>query len=122
MYFEFQDKLDIMGAYTAQIYSEKLRSIPSQYELTSANRMYVERTMPIKPCMKTLFVEEIFKVNFKRNPKIVVQNINKWVSEKTRKVINNFLSSDQVSPNTRLVLVSICNFLNQKISQQNLVR
>lgn len=110
-----------MGAYTSQIFNEKLRSIPSQYELTSANRLYVERSMWLQPCMKTLFSEEIFRVNFKRNSKGVVDKINNWVSDKTRSVIKNFLSNDQVTPSTLLVLVSISNFLILKICQLNFV-
>lgn len=103
-----------MGAYTLQIYNEKLRSIPSQYELSSANRLFVDSSLWVQPCMKTLFSEEIFKVNFKKNPKTCVERINNWVAEKTRRVIKNFLSSDQVTPSTELVLVSISNLLIQK--------
>lgn len=96
-----------MGAYTSQIYNEKLRTIPSQYELTSANRLYVERSVWLQPCMKTLFAEEIFRVSFKRNSKGVLEKINNWVADKTRRVIKKLLSSDQVKPNTELVLVSM---------------
>lgn len=75
----------------------------------------------MQPCMKTLFSEEIFRVSFKRNSKGVVDKINNWVADKTRRVIKNFLSSDQVTPSTQLVLVSVLNFLILKISQLNFV-
>lgn len=99
-----------MGAYTLQIYYEKLRSINSKSTLSSANRLYVDSSMGLRPCMETLFLEEIFRLNFENDSANALNTINNWVANKTKEVIKELLNSDQVTPDTRMVLVSISKF------------
>lgn len=81
-----------------------------QYQLSSANRMYVAKNLKVNHCMKVLFGEEILPANFEENLSGAVRKINNWVSEQTRKVIKDFLSEDQVSVDTQLIVVSTFNF------------
>ncbi|KAG8312703.1 hypothetical protein J6590_018343 [Homalodisca vitripennis] len=107
---EDKDKMDMMGAYSLESYYQKLRSIQTDYELSSANRIYVSRYLPVSHCMKVLFSDEIVPANFQDNLNHVLKKINRWVATQTRDVIKGFLSDDSVTSDTELILVNAAYF------------
>uniref|UniRef100_A0A1B6MQX2 Serpin domain-containing protein n=1 Tax=Graphocephala atropunctata TaxID=36148 RepID=A0A1B6MQX2_9HEMI len=107
---ENKDKLDLMGAYNLEKYYQKLRSIQKDYQLSSANRIYVDKHVPVKYCMRMLFTDELVQANFTMNHINVLRKINQWVASQTRKVINNFLSEDSINSQTQLVLANAAYF------------
>uniref|UniRef100_A0A1B6GCF0 Serpin domain-containing protein n=1 Tax=Cuerna arida TaxID=1464854 RepID=A0A1B6GCF0_9HEMI len=107
---EDKDKLDIVGAYNLENYYQKLRSIQTDYQLSSANRMYVSKYLRVSHCMKVLFADEIVPANFRENLNHVLKKINNWVATQTRNVIKDFLSEDYVTSQTELVLINAAYF------------
>uniref|UniRef100_A0A1B6K8S6 Serpin domain-containing protein n=2 Tax=Graphocephala atropunctata TaxID=36148 RepID=A0A1B6K8S6_9HEMI len=79
-----------------------------QYELDSANRIYVQEDVAIRKCVHNLFKDEYKKINFKDSK--ATGKINEWVSQITRNMINPFLPKGVVEPSTRITLVNAVYF------------
>ncbi|XP_046668943.1 serine protease inhibitor 88Ea-like [Homalodisca vitripennis] len=109
---ENQDKLDTIGAYQLEKYYQKLRAFKNSlnYQLSSANRMFISNEQNVRPCMMRLFNDEIEIADFTNNLTATVGRINSWVSGETRNNINDLLSSDSLTSNTNLVLVNAAYF------------
>lgn len=111
----FQDKLDVLRSFKMDKLMEKWRSLNASvdYELNEANKFFYEKTLSVRPCMKTLFEDELDGVDFKNNKGEAKQFINQWVSNQTKDQINDLLSSD-IADETKLILVNGI-FLNLNI-------
>lgn len=84
------------------------------YELSVANALYGEQTMPFNP----RFVAELDEhydaglelVDFKGRPDAQRERINQWVAERTHDRIQGLMPEGSVDPLTRLVLVNALYF------------
>ncbi|NWI30626.1 SPB10 protein, partial [Sula dactylatra] len=86
----------------------------STYSLSSANRIYVEKTFPLLSrylqLSKNYYKAEPQKVNFRTAPEQSRQEINAWVEKQTKGKIKDLLKSDDVTHATRLILVNAIYF------------
>jgi len=83
-------------------------------QLDIANSVWAEQTFTFLPdFLDTLAVNYgagIYLSDFFNNPDPSRQEINSWVSEKTKDKINNLLPEGSVSPDTKMVLVNAIYF------------
>ncbi|KAK2524319.1 heterochromatin-associated protein MENT [Columba livia] len=87
----------------------------STYSLRSANRIYVEKTLPLLPTYiqlsKKYYKAEPQKVNFKTAHEQVRKEINAWVETQTEGKIKDLLPlPETVTAFTRLILVNAIYF------------
>jgi len=103
-------KKELASAYSSlysYLYSPKKDK--DSYQLMIGNGMWIEETFKILPSYKKLvtteFKGEVQSVDF-TNPVNAVNTINGWVSTETDGKIKNFLSSNDISNTTRLLLTN----------------
>lgn len=103
-----QDKLDVLQMYKMEAKFEKLRALNASvsYELNNVNRFFYQDDLPVKSCMKAIFDNELYSMNFKNDAQFAKNIINEWVSNQTKYQINDLLSDGDVSDETKLILVS----------------
>ena len=58
----------------------------------------------------SIFKADIFYVNYLNNKNDIINNINNWVSSKTHNTINNIISPNDVTVNTRQALINAIYF------------
>jgi serpin B len=85
-----------------------------QVQLKLANRLYAQKAYELQQEYVKL-VQNSFKADIKLEDFVhesakVVQTINVWVEEQTNKLIRNLLSSNDVTPDTRLIIVNCIYF------------
>ncbi|CAF3034727.1 unnamed protein product, partial [Rotaria sp. Silwood2] len=81
-----------------------------QVQLKLANRLYAQKAYKIQPDYLSL-VQNSFKADikledFENDSAHAVQTINTWVEEQTNKLIQNLLSKNDVTRDTRLIIVN----------------
>jgi serpin B len=85
-----------------------------QLHLRLANRLYGQKAYKIQQDYLNLvqksFQADIKLEDFLNESEKVVQTINTWVEDQTNNLIRNLLSSDDITPDTRLVLISCIYF------------
>ncbi|NXC69286.1 SPB10 protein, partial [Anhinga anhinga] len=86
----------------------------STYSLSTANRIYVEKTFPLLSrylqLSKKYYKAEPQKVSFKTAPEQSRQEVNAWVQKQTKGKIKNLLNSGDVTSMTSLILVNAIYF------------
>ncbi|XP_014294378.1 serine protease inhibitor 88Ea [Halyomorpha halys] len=105
-----QSKDSTMKAYALQKRLRAPNNGSSEFELLSANRLFVSNKLTVRQCMLDLFKEEIVNTDFAGDPKAALKMINDWVAEKTKDQIKNLLSPEQVNEATQLVLANAAYF------------
>ena len=84
------------------------------FEMRIANSVWGQRGHPFLPTyLDTLVMNygnEVREVDFRRQPEHVRDQINKWVATETDGRIEDILSSDAITPLTRLVLANAVYF------------
>ena len=92
-----------------------------QIQLRLANRLYAQQSYTLRQdylrLVQKSFQADVKLEDFVRAGPQAVQKINAWVEEQTNKLIRNLLSPDDVSPDTRLILVNCIYF---KVSRSHL--
>lgn len=87
---------------------------PKNVTLEIANRAYAEKTLQIldsyRQIINSKYKGDFETVDFIKESDAAVKKINDYVSEKTRNKINNLLSNDVVTSDTRLILVNAIYF------------
>ncbi|KFW97007.1 Heterochromatin-associated protein MENT [Phalacrocorax carbo] len=86
----------------------------STYELSTANRIYVEKTFPLLSTYlqlsKKYYKAEPQKVNFRAAAEQAMQEINAWVEKQTKGKIKDLLRAGDVTYTTKLILVNAIYF------------
>lgn len=87
----------------------KLKNSP---EMTLANALWVQHTFPLLPSFETRvkqdFDAEVASVDFSNFSALA--QINRWVSERTKKRIEQLLTSQEISQDTRMVITTALYF------------
>jgi serine protease inhibitor len=85
------------------------------YDLAVANALWGQTGFPFKNtfvgAMRKSFGAEIQHANFMTNPIGAAQAINKWVAQKTGDEIQDLIAPEDLTPQTRLVLVNAIYFI-----------
>ncbi|CAF2055566.1 unnamed protein product [Rotaria magnacalcarata] len=98
---------------------------PSSVTLRLVNCLYVQKGFTIRDdyldLLKHSFHSAIDLEDFENNSAEVVEKINVWVEKQTRKRIRDLLSTDEVTKDTRLILVNCIYFKGEWVDrfQQN---
>ncbi|XP_076662578.1 serine protease inhibitor 88Ea isoform X2 [Halictus rubicundus] len=91
----------------------------TDYDYSSANRLWISDKRKVRECMLNLFGDQLEKTDFHTNPTAVRNQINQWVSNKTKKHIQDLLPSGSITSDTDLVLVNAVYFKGLWQSQFN---
>ncbi|KAF5285396.1 hypothetical protein FQA39_LY16650 [Lamprigera yunnana] len=96
------------GLHLPECHSER-----EGYSLNSANKIYLQDNFKISDDFKSVavnvFNSDIQNVNFKKNEE-AANEINKWVEEQTEDKIRDLINKDDLSEDTRAVLVNALYF------------
>lgn len=104
-------KVDVQRCYaTEKTYGLDSQENATDYEYSSANRLWISDKKKVKECMLDLFNDELEKTDFETNPAAVRDVINQWVSNKTKQHIRDLLPANSIGEDTDLVLVNAVYF------------
>jgi serpin B len=85
-----------------------------QIQLKLANRLYAQKAYELRQeylkLVQSSFQADIKLEDFIKESAKVLQTINSWVEDRTNKLIRNLLLPEDVTPNTRLILVNCIYF------------
>lgn len=85
--------------------------------LRVANRLYFDRTEPVRECMKELFDGELEQLDFVNASGAARQSINSWVEKLTADRIKDLIPEGAVDRSTRIVLANAAYFKGTWYSQ-----
>ncbi|XP_005092478.1 leukocyte elastase inhibitor isoform X4 [Aplysia californica] len=97
-----------------QSYISKLQQPCDKYQLSTANRIFIEKNYPVLAEFiektKKFYLAEPVSADFGGDSEKERTNINSWVSEQTQNKINDLLPRGAVDALTRMVLVNAIYF------------
>lgn len=108
-----ENKNQVAQAYRFETQMRAKRSQNSSIEFTSADKIYISKETELRECMKTLFNEELERLDFLNEPEQSREEINSWVEKTTKGHIKDILIPGSLSSNTRLVLANAAYFKGQ---------
>ncbi|CAF4717061.1 unnamed protein product [Rotaria sp. Silwood1] len=93
----------------------------TQVQLKLVNRLYAQKAYTLQQdylsLVQSSFKADIKLEDFENDSADVVQTINAWVEEQTNKLIQNLLSKNDVSQDTRLIIVNCIYFRGTWVEQ-----
>ena len=85
-----------------------------QLQLKLANRLYGQKKYKLQQeyldLLQKSFQADVKLEDFVNESNKVVQTINTWVEDQTNNLIRNLLSSEDITPDTRLILINCIYF------------
>ncbi|CAF5116197.1 unnamed protein product, partial [Rotaria sp. Silwood1] len=101
-----------------------------QVQLKLANRLYAQKAYQLQEeylkILQNAFKADIKLEDFENESAQVVQRINTWVEQQTNNLIRNLLSTKDVTPETRLIIINSIYFkgtwikeFNQNLTKKN---
>lgn len=91
---------------------KKNATINKKYSYSAANRIYVNRKLPLNQCIMEHFENEIVELDFSDAARAANQ-INSWIDELTRGMIKELVSPNGLSPWTQIVIANAVYFQSQ---------
>ncbi|CAF0911670.1 unnamed protein product [Adineta steineri] len=92
-----------------------------QVQLKLANRLYAQKAYKLQEDylkqVQSSFAADIKLEDFENESAKVVQTINAWVEEQTNKLIKNLLSPNDVTSDTRLIIINCIYFKGTWVKQ-----
>ena len=79
------------------------------YSLSSANKLYFDRSLPLSRCLQTVLASQVEAADFKNAEKTRTA-INRWVEARTAKKIRELLPSGALDGGSALALVNAAYF------------
>ncbi|KAI3381332.1 hypothetical protein SNEBB_009307 [Seison nebaliae] len=102
-------------------FQEISKPLKSVKQFTMCQAMYIDDKIEIEPSYKELakkyFEFEIRNADFGNERSKTVSIINSWISKKTNKLIENFLTESSIDSLTRLILVNAILFKGTWVTQ-----
>ncbi|CAF5133001.1 unnamed protein product, partial [Rotaria sp. Silwood1] len=93
----------------------------TQVELKLANRLYAQKAYKLQQeylnLVQSSFKADIKLKDFQNDKDKVVHKINAWVEKKTNNLIQNLLSTNDISRDTRLIIVNCIYFKGTWVEQ-----
>nr|CAL85524.1 CG6687 protein [Drosophila melanogaster] len=111
------NKQQVLVSYTLAQRQDEFRWRQSPMELSSANRIFVDRTINVSNKFNTLLYGATKELDFKNDPETGLKEINDWIADKTHNQIRDMLSSEEITPHTMLVLANAAYMKGQWLSQ-----
>ncbi|XP_016999026.2 serine protease inhibitor 88Ea-like [Drosophila takahashii] len=111
------NKEQVRSAYTVNKVIHLARFHQSPMELTSVNRIYVDKNVEVIDYFKTVLYDETEPIDFKNQPAQSLKTINEWIAKKTHNQIRDMLSSDEITSRTMLVLANAAYMKGAWLSQ-----
>lgn len=83
----------------------------SSYELSSANRLFIDKSQTVRECLAAVLQDAELKVmDFASDPAAARASINQWVENVTKGHIKDLIPEDGVHENTKLILANAAYF------------
>ncbi len=80
------------------------------YELTHANKFYFDRSLPLRQCLAERALQgELEAVDMLEKPEKTREQVNRWVKERTRAKITEFLEEGSLA-GSKVALVNAAYF------------
>ncbi|CAH1110257.1 unnamed protein product [Psylliodes chrysocephalus] len=105
-----QEKSDNYAAYKTEKFLTALLAKNVPYEFKNANKIYVEKGVPVRDCVMNDFPDELELKDFQTNPEAARLDINNWVENITHNMIKDLLPPGTIDTQTNLVLVNAAYF------------
>ncbi|KAG8300767.1 hypothetical protein J6590_069375 [Homalodisca vitripennis] len=102
-------KNDVVGIYALDRQQNEQNNT-NDYELNSANKIYIQQDLDIRDCVKHIFPKEYSTADFKNDLELSRKNINKWVERQTRNLIVDCIPEGFLDKNTSLLMVNAVYF------------
>lgn len=101
--------MDVLQSFRIDSEFEKMRFLNASvsYELNNVNRFFYQLNIPIRDCMKSLFKNELYGIDFKADVTQAKKFIDDWVSNETQHQINDLIANIDILEETKLILVRI---------------
>ncbi|EDW42105.1 serine protease inhibitor 88Ea [Drosophila sechellia] len=110
-------KQQVLVSYTLAKRQDEFRWRQSPMELSSANRIFVDRSINVSNKFNTLLYGTTKQLDFKNEPENGLRVINDWIADKTHNQIRDMLSSQEITSRTMLVLANAAYMKGQWLSQ-----
>ncbi|XP_016999025.2 serine protease inhibitor 88Ea [Drosophila takahashii] len=111
------NKEQVRSAYRVDKVLHFARFHQSPLELTSVNRIYVDKNVEVLDHFKKVLYDETEPIDFKNQPAESLKTINDWIAKKTHNQIRDMLSSDEITSRTMLVLANAAYMKGAWLSQ-----
>ncbi|XP_043652093.1 serine protease inhibitor 88Ea [Drosophila teissieri] len=110
-------KQQVLSSYMLGKRQDESRWHQSPMELSSVNRIFVDKTVNVSSKFKTLLFGETEELDFKNEPESCLLQINDWITQKTHNQIRDMLSSEEINSRTMMVLGNAAYMKGQWLSQ-----
>ncbi|WP_440944956.1 serpin family protein [Methanosarcina sp. T3] len=94
--------------------NDKINSVNSDYELQTANALWVQEWYPVKEAyihnVKKYYDGEVTNLDFAGKPDASRDTINEWVEARTNDKIKDLVSEDSITANTRVIITNAVYF------------
>ncbi|KKG17003.1 serpin [Methanosarcina sp. 2.H.T.1A.6] len=94
--------------------NDKINSVNNDYELQTANALWVQERYPIKEAyisnVKKYYDGEVTNLDFVRKSDDSRDTINEWVEARTKNKIKDLVPEDSITANTRVIITNAIYF------------
>ncbi|KGK98234.1 serpin [Methanococcoides methylutens] len=106
---------------SAKDYIHTINNDPDEYELTTANALWLRKGVQLKPeyesAVENYYSGKIEELDFANDPKGSIDTINKWIEEKTNNKIKDVLNSDAIDGSKAMVITNAIYFNGKWINE-----
>ncbi|XP_016961604.1 serine protease inhibitor 88Ea [Drosophila biarmipes] len=112
-----RNKEQVRTAYVLNRNEHQMRIRQSPFELSSVNRIFVDKSVSVKNNFEMILSGEIKQVDFKYQSGQALREINEWIANETNNQIPDMLSSEEITARTIVVLANAAYLKGQWLSQ-----
>ncbi|CAF3826871.1 unnamed protein product [Rotaria sp. Silwood1] len=128
--FEVSSRNQLIETAEQMMHIFSIANQDKQVQLKLANRLYAQKAYQLQEeylkIVQNSFKADIKLEDFENESAQAVQRINAWVEQQTNKLIRNLLSTKDITPETRLILINSIYFkgtwikeFNQNLTKKN---
>ncbi|CAF5129717.1 unnamed protein product [Rotaria sp. Silwood1] len=128
--FEVSSRNQLIETAEQMMHIFSIANQDKQVQLKLANRLYAQKPYQLQEeylkILQNAFKADIKLEDFENESAQVVQRINTWVEQQTNNLIRNLLSTNDVTPETRLIIINSIYFkgtwikeFNQNLTKKN---
>ncbi|CAF3868797.1 unnamed protein product [Rotaria sp. Silwood1] len=121
--FEVSSRKQLIETAEQMMHIFSIANQDKQVQLKLANRLYAQKAYQLQEeylkIVQNSFKADIKLEDFENESAQAVQRINAWVEQQTNKLIRNLLSTKDITPETRLILINSIYFKGTWIKEFN---